>query len=79
MPIDTARDISFIMLADVLYAEITDVIAGLDYAYPDAVKLGGLCAAASGQAPRTLIWWSAHPDAQNFEDGLVQVCAAFHG
>lgn len=73
VPIDTPNDISFVLMSEVTYGEIAEVIAGLDYAYPEAVKLGGLCAAANGTAKRTLIWWSARPDAQNFENGLVEV------
>ncbi|KAK9835887.1 hypothetical protein WJX74_010230 [Apatococcus lobatus] len=72
VPIDTPKDTSFILMSEPTYGEIAEVIAGLDYAYPEAVKLGGLCAAASQSAKRTLIWWSARSDAQSFENGLVE-------
>lgn len=73
VPIDTPRDVSFVLMSEVTYGEIAEVLAGLDYAYPEAAKLGGLCSAASGGAKRTLIWWSARPEARNFENGLVEV------
>ncbi len=75
VPIDTPRDVSFVLMSEVTYGEITEVLAGLDYAYPEAAKVGGLCSAASGGAKRTLIWWSARGDAQNFTNGLVTVRA----
>ena len=46
--------------------------AGLDYAYPEAAKIGGFVSAATQTAKRALFCWSAKQAMQS-EEGLVQV------
>ena len=46
MGVDPQENPSFILLADPFSAKVTDLLQGLDFAYPSAVKVGGL--ASSG-------------------------------
>jgi small ligand-binding sensory domain FIST len=47
MGVDPAEQPQFIILADALSARMTDFLQGLDYAYPDAVKVGGVTIGSS--------------------------------
>ena len=47
MGVSTAEQPQFIILADSMTAKINDLLQGLDYAYPGAVKIGGLTSATS--------------------------------
>jgi small ligand-binding sensory domain FIST len=45
--VDPAENPHFILLGDSMSARINDLLQGLDYAYPQAVKVGGLTAGVS--------------------------------
>lgn len=45
--VDPADEPSFILLSDAMSSRINDLLQGLDYAYPGAVKVGGLATAPS--------------------------------
>ncbi|EIE18487.1 hypothetical protein COCSUDRAFT_68226 [Coccomyxa subellipsoidea C-169] len=42
VPLDTNDNVNLVLLASPSFAKINDVMAGLDFAYPEAAKLGGL-------------------------------------
>ncbi len=46
----------FILFADAMTARINDLLQGLDYAYPDSVKVGGLTSGVSTFAGSGLFW-----------------------
>lgn len=62
---------SFVVLADPTFHRVTDLLAGLDYAYPEAAKIGGFVSSATQTAKRALFCWSAG-NSQS-EDGIVKV------
>ena len=72
--IDTApgHNTSFIILADPSFHKVADLLAGLDYAFPEATKIGGFVSAATQTAKRGLWCWSAGNPNQP-ETGVVQV------
>jgi small ligand-binding sensory domain FIST len=45
--VDPAQNPHFILFADAMSARINDLLQGLDYAYPQAVKIGGLTSGVS--------------------------------
>ncbi|KAL3147368.1 hypothetical protein ABBQ32_002849 [Trebouxia sp. C0010 RCD-2024] len=65
---------SFVVIADPTFHRITDLMAGLDYAYPEAAKIGGFVSSATQTARRALFCWSA--GASQSEDGIVKGGAA---
>lgn len=73
-PIDIApgHDTSFIIISDPSFWRIQDLLSGLDYAYPDASKIGGFVSAATQTAKRGLFCWSADSPNQS-ENGVAQV------
>ena len=77
-PIDVApgHNTSFIIISDPSFWRIQDLLSGLDYAYPEAFKLGGFVSAATQTAKRGLFCWSANVQDQS-QDGVVQVCWHF--
>lgn len=54
--VDPQTQPAFILLADPMQANITDVLEGLDFAYPAAVKLGGLASAGMMGVPNGLFF-----------------------
>ncbi|KAK9902118.1 hypothetical protein WJX75_004921 [Coccomyxa subellipsoidea] len=42
VPLDTNDNVNLVLLASPSFAKINDVMAGLDFAYPEAAKIGGL-------------------------------------
>lgn len=72
-PIDVPpnHSTSFIVLADPTFHRVTDLVAGLDYAYPDAAKIGGFVSSATQTAKRALFCWSAGTSQP--EHGIVKV------
>eukprot|EP00891_Asterochloris_glomerata_P008257 jgi/Astpho2/8257/fgenesh1_pg.00122_%23_30_t len=77
-PIDTPKQNNFIMLCDPSFSQVPDLISGLDYAFPEAAKLGGFISAATQSAKRALFCWNAAgrgaQDADDEQaDGIVQV------
>ena len=73
-PIDLPPDhsTSFVVIADQTFHRVADLLAGLDYAYPDASKIGGFVSAATQTAKRGLFCWTAGKIGQS-DDGVVQV------
>ncbi len=62
------EDYHFMMLADPFSVAIEPLLAGLDFAYPDTKKLGGL--ASGGGKPRENVLWAGE---QTYREGLVAV------
>ena len=74
-PIDLRPDhsTSFVVIADPTFHRVTDLLAGLDYAYPEAAKIGGFVSSATQTAKRALFCWSAGSKQSGSEDGIVKV------
>lgn len=73
-PIDLPPDhsTSFVVIAHPTFHRVTDLLAGLDYAYPDASKIGGFVSSATQTAKQALWCWSADRMSQS-DDGIMQV------
>jgi len=73
-PIDMPPDhsTSFVVVADPTFHRVTDLLAGLDYAYPEASKIGGFVSSATQTAKRALWCWSADKSNQ-CDDGIMMV------
>ncbi len=54
--VDPSTDPSFILIADPFAAGINDLLQGLDFAYPGAVKVGGLASTTSFQRSSSLFY-----------------------
>jgi small ligand-binding sensory domain FIST len=52
--VEMAASPQFVVLADPMTSGINDFLAGLDYAYPQSVKVGGLASSGSGNAANGL-------------------------
>ena len=78
-PIDVApgHNTSFIIISDPSFWRIQDLLSGLDYAYPEASKIGGFVSAATQTAKRGLFCWSVDRQNQS-EEGVVQVRDDLH-
>ena len=63
---------SFVVVADPTFHRVTDLLAGLDYAYPEASKIGGFVSSATQTAKRALWCWSADKSNQS-DDGIMMV------
>ena len=50
---------------------VADFLAGLDYAFPEAAKVGGFVSSATQTAKRALFCWSV--DAPPSDHGIVKV------
>lgn len=72
-PIDlrSGHSTSFVVIADPAFHRVTDLLAGLDYAYPEAAKVGGFVSSATQTAKRALFCWSA--SSGHAEHGIVKV------
>ena len=57
------EETSFIVIADPSFAEIEELLAGLDYAFPAARKVGGLSSSGRLSGARGLFVWSRELDA----------------
>lgn len=57
--VDPAENPHFILLIDPMASGITDLLAGLDFAYPRANKIGGLASAGESIAPGPLFYAEA--------------------
>lgn len=68
---------SFVVIADPAFHRVTDLVAGLDYAFPEAAKIGGFVSSATQTARRALFCWSAGTG--QAEDGIVKVYYALYG
>jgi small ligand-binding sensory domain FIST len=72
--VDPQTQPDFILLADPMQANITDVLEGLDFAYPAAVKLGGLASAGMMGVPNGLFFDAPQaPDLGLLREGTVGV------
>lgn len=66
------RQPHFILLADPFSAQINDLLAGLDFAYPEATKVGGLASAATMGTPSGLFYHSERqPRSPLYQSGTV--------
>ena len=82
-PVDTWVDLigvapdrqpHFVLLADPFSAKINDLLAGLDFAYPQATKVGGLASAATMGTPSGLFYYSERqPRSPLYQTGTVGV------
>eukprot|EP00195_Chlamydomonas_chlamydogama_P011605 CAMPEP_0202908360 /NCGR_PEP_ID=MMETSP1392-20130828/45772_1 /ASSEMBLY_ACC=CAM_ASM_000868 /TAXON_ID=225041 /ORGANISM="Chlamydomonas chlamydogama, Strain SAG 11-48b" /LENGTH=284 /DNA_ID=CAMNT_0049597645 /DNA_START=109 /DNA_END=959 /DNA_ORIENTATION=- len=59
VPHDTPRNVSFVILADPRFAQVKDMIEGLDYAFPDSPKIGGILSSGARPKGRAMFAWSA--------------------
>lgn len=66
---------SFILLADPFSAKINDLLEGLDFAYPQAVKVGGLASSSGGMGSQTNLFYHCQADLGDnlFGEGTVGV------
>ncbi|KAK9797077.1 hypothetical protein WJX73_003567 [Symbiochloris irregularis] len=85
VPIDTNRHVNLVMASSPIFKGITDLLAGLDFAYPEAVKLGGLCSGSAQHLPRLgelgkpataeptwpAFCWNADPHARTPTSGII--------
>lgn len=68
------RQPHFVLLADPFSAQIVDLLAGLDFAYPQATKVGGLASAAAMGTPSGLFYHSERqPRSPLYQSGTVGV------
>ncbi|MEM8638427.1 MAG: FIST N-terminal domain-containing protein [Cyanobacteria bacterium P01_G01_bin.54] len=70
--VDPALDPQFVLLADPFSARMNDLLEGLDYAYPKAVKVGGLAGSGVVGVPNGLFLY--HPQqgmGKLYRDGTV--------
>lgn len=63
---------NFIILSDPFSAKINDLLAGLDFAYPGAIKIGGLASSGSMGTPNTLFYYSDnHSGPHTYNEGTI--------
>ena len=63
----------FIVLVDPMSQGITDMLAGLDFAYPQATKVGGLASVDNGVMSSPLFLRSPHLEANRYGEGMIGV------
>eukprot|EP01025_Chloroclados_australasicus_P064635 TRINITY_DN8659_c0_g1_i4.p1 TRINITY_DN8659_c0_g1~~TRINITY_DN8659_c0_g1_i4.p1 ORF type:complete len:366 (-),score=40.64 TRINITY_DN8659_c0_g1_i4:26-1069(-) len=73
---------SFVILSDVTFRNIQNFLKGIDFAFPNATKVGGLVSQAQGNQPRMLFLWEKdnkrHEEVNGcYFDGAV--CLYFSG
>ncbi|MEA5468858.1 FIST signal transduction protein [Spirulina sp. 06S082] len=74
MGVDPQENPSFILLADPFSAQITDLLQGLDFAYPSSVKVGGLASnGAMGGQSGLFYHASGHSGPSLYREGTVGV------
>lgn len=64
--VDPASQPDFVLIADPVTSKIKDLLQGFDFAYPTAVKVGGLASGGGGQRSNGLFC-----DDQYYEEGSV--------
>lgn len=64
--VDPASQPDFVLIADPVTSKIKDLLQGFDFAYPTAVKVGGLASGSGGQRSNGLFC-----DEQYYEEGSV--------
>eukprot|EP00955_Chlamydomonas_euryale_P039043 351282-Chlamydomonas_euryale.AAC.6 len=62
VPFDTPKEVCFMILADPRFSQVEQMVEGLDYAFPDSAKIGGLLSMGSRPRTRALFAWSAEAD-----------------
>lgn len=63
----------FILLMDPMAAGITDLLAGLDFAYPEATKVGGMASAENGITAGNLFLWSQSHPGGRYGEGAIGI------
>jgi len=71
--VDPQTNPDFIILTDPMADGITDLLAGLDFAYPQATKVGGLASADNGVTTGSLFLQSASHPGRRYGDGSIGV------
>ncbi len=74
MGVDPQENPSFILLADPFSAQITDLLQGLDFAYPSSVKVGGLASNGAMGGPSGLFYYASGDSGSSlYREGTVGV------
>ena len=64
----------FLLLCDPMTTGLTDLLAGLDFAYPQSVKIGGLASGNFQQSVGNLFFFDQqHPSATLYPEGIIGV------
>lgn len=72
--ISPRQDPNFIILSDPFSAKINDLLAGLDFAYPGAIKIGGLASSGAMGAPNSLFYYSDNqPGPYVYNEGSIGI------
>lgn len=71
--VDPGTNPDFILLVDPLAGGITDFLAGLDFAYPQATKVGGLASAENGTMAGSLFLQSPQHPGGRYGEGSIGV------
>ncbi|MBD2655059.1 FIST C-terminal domain-containing protein [Synechocystis sp. FACHB-383] len=74
--VDPASGADFLILADPMAAGITDFLAGLDFAYPQARKAGGLASGENVAMGGSLFLQSPHHASGRYGEGFIGVALA---
>eukprot|EP01024_Parvocaulis_polyphysoides_P023617 TRINITY_DN2180_c0_g1_i3.p1 TRINITY_DN2180_c0_g1~~TRINITY_DN2180_c0_g1_i3.p1 ORF type:complete len:350 (+),score=54.47 TRINITY_DN2180_c0_g1_i3:82-1050(+) len=79
---DTESPRSFVILSDITFRNLQNLLKGIDFAFPGAAKVGGLVSQAQASQARMLFLWEKgnqeHKDANGcFFDGAI--CLYFTG
>ena len=60
VPYDTQKEVSFMMLADPRFSQVEQMVEGLDNAFPESKKIGGILSTASRPRSRALFAWNSN-------------------
>ncbi|MEY2983880.1 MAG: hypothetical protein RLZZ568_497 [Cyanobacteriota bacterium] len=71
--VDPQTDPDFIILSDPMADGLTDLLAGLDFAYPQATKVGGLASADNGVTAGSLFLQSSSYPGGRYGEGSIGV------
>lgn len=64
----------FILLSDPFSSKINDLLEGLDFAYPNSTKVGGLASSGAIGAQNALFYYSlTNPDSSLYREGTIGV------
>ncbi|GAX79069.1 hypothetical protein CEUSTIGMA_g6509.t1 [Chlamydomonas eustigma] len=58
VPYDSPREVSFMILSHPRFSQVEAVVAGLDYAFPDSKKIGGVLSTNDRPRARALFAWN---------------------
>jgi small ligand-binding sensory domain FIST len=59
VPYDTPQEVSFMILADPRFSQVEQMVDGLDNAFPESKKIGGILSTASRPRSRALFAWNS--------------------